>query len=456
MYSVENSQHIGSGFSSEAKVSRLSFHGQLILNTLWFGLNAQSSALLPIVIPTQILLFISSNQVGSAQQVFFLSWLMIIASIISLFMPPLIGKLSDQTPSGFGRRRPYIVIGGLLLVLSTPLLVDAGSMVIFLVGLALLLVGKNVLTPAYQGLMPDRVPEEQRGETAGFIGGMTLLGNVVGLGLAAWLLGGINQHAYSMAMIRSNAGIYYIVTACLVLVGVLVTVFGVREIPLLIHKRELINKKERTLLEFLQRFLQDWIEPWRAFNFRMVFLTRASLMLGLALFMTYIEYYFARVQHIANFVLVTGIVALLALGGAVVSGLVSGILSDRVKRRAPVVGIATLCMSLASLAFVIFPENLTSWLWLLGVMFGLGYGAYTSVNWALAIDVLPSLEKAGKDLGVWNASTTLPTIMAPLLGSVMINAATGFGQTALGYRLVFGVAALFFLLAAVGVLFVKK
>lgn len=456
MFSVQDSECVGHGLRGEVKVSRLSLRGQLILNTLWFGLNAQSSALLPIVIPTQIVLFISSNQFGSAQQVLFLSWLMIAASIISLFMPPLIGTLSDQTSSGFGRRRPYIVIGGLLLALSTPLLVEAGSMVIFLVGLALLLLGKNILTPAYQGLMPDRVPVEQRGETAGFVGGMTILGNVVGLGLAAWLLGGINQHAYNMGMIRSNAGIYYIVTACLVLVGVLVTVFGVRELPLLTRKRELVNKGDRTLLEFTQRFLQNWMEPWRNYNFRMVFLTRASLMLGLALFMTYIEYYFARVQHIANFVLVTGIVAMLALGGAVVSGLVTGILSDRFKRRAPLVGIATLCMSLASLAFVIFPENLMTWLWLLGVMFGLGYGAYTSVNWALSVDVLPSLEKAGKDLGVWNASTTLPTIMAPLLGSVIINIAAGAGQTALGYRLVFGVAGLFFLLAAVGVMFVKK
>jgi len=257
-------------------------------------------------------------------------------------------------------------------------------------------------------------------------------------------------------MIRSNTGVYYIVTACLVLVSVLVTVFGVREIPLMRRKHELVIEKEKTLLEFIQRFLKNWIEPWRTYNFRMVFLTRASLMLGLALFMTYIEYYFARVQHIANFVLVTGIVAMLALGGAVVSGLVSGILSDRFKRRAPLVGTATLCMSLTSMAFVIFPENLMTWIWLLGVMFGLGYGAYTSVNWALSIDVLPSLEKAGKDLGVWNASTTLPTIMAPLLGGVIINVAAGAGQTALGYRLVFGVAGLFFLLAAVGVMFVKK
>jgi len=113
-------------------------------------------------------------------------------------------------------------------------------------------------------------------------------------------------------------------------------------------------------------------------------------------------------------------------------------------------------MGLASLAFVIFPNNLITWLWLLGVMFGLGYGAYTSVNWALSIDVLPSLEKAGKDLGVWNASTTLPTIMAPLLGSVIINVAAEAGQTALGYRMVFGAAALFFFLASAGMLFVKK
>ncbi len=456
MFFTKNSAFVSSGQGSEVKVAKLSISGQLVLNVLWFALNAQSAALLPIVLPTQIVLFISSNQVGSTQQVVFLSWLIMVAAIVSLFIPPIIGRLSDQTSSDFGRRRPYIVIGCLLLLLSTPLLVDAGNMVIFLVGLSLLLLGKNILTPAYQSLIPDRVPKEQRGETAGYVGGMTILGNVVGLGLAALLLGGINQHAYSMSMIRSNAGIYYLVTTFLVLVGVLVTVFGVREIPLLSGKHVFARKRARTLFGFAHRFLLDWIDPWRSHNFRIVFLTRASLMLGLLLFMTFIEYYFARVQHIANFVQVTGIVAILALGGAVVSGLVSGILSDRFKRRAPVVCVATLCMSLAALVFVIFPANLVTWLIPLGLMFGLGHGAYTSVGWALSIDVLPSLEKAGKDLGIWNASTTLPAVMAPLLGSVIINGAAGAGQIVLGYQLVFGTAALFFLLAAVGVLFVRK
>jgi MFS family permease len=438
------------------KVARLSVRKQLTLNVLWFGLNAQSAALLPIVIPTQIVLFISSSQVGSAQQVLFLSWLMVAASVISLFMPPAIGTLSDRTCGGFGRRRPYIAIGGLLLLMSTPLLVDSSSMLIFLVGLSLLLIGKNVLTPAYQSLVPDHVSKEQRGETAGYVGGMTILGNVVGLGLAAWLLGGVSQHAYNASMIRSNAGIYYAVTAFLVLLGLVITVFGVREIPLLVHKHESAARTQETLRRFAFRFLHDWIDPWRNFNFTMVFLTRASLMLGLALFMTYIEYYFARVQHVANFVQVTGVVAILALGGAVVSGVVSGILSDRIKRRAPVVCVATLFMSLATLAFVIFPNTLMAWLWPLGIFFGLGYGAYSSVDWALSIDVLPCMEKAGKDLGVWNASGTLPAIAAPILGSVIINMAAGAGQTVIGYQLVFGTASFFFLLAAIGILFVRK
>src|SRR6266436_8674100 len=276
---VKQSERIPGRWGGDVEVPRLSVRKQLTLNVLWFGLNAQSAALLPIVIPTQIVLFISSSQVGSAQQVLFLSWLMAGASVISLFMPPAIGTLSDRTCGGFGRRRPYIAIGGLLLLMSTPLLVDSSSMVIFLVGLSLLLIGKNVLTPAYQSLVPDHVSKEQRGETAGYVGGMTILGNVVGLGLAAWLLGGINQHSYNAGMIRSNAGIYYIVTAVLMLVGVLVTVFGVREIPLLARKREFASKREMQLTEFARRFLSDWIDPWRNFNFTMVFLTRAFLML---------------------------------------------------------------------------------------------------------------------------------------------------------------------------------
>ena len=53
----------------------------MILNILWFPLNAETAALLTIVIPTQILLFVPSSEVGSAEQATVLSWLAVAASI---------------------------------------------------------------------------------------------------------------------------------------------------------------------------------------------------------------------------------------------------------------------------------------------------------------------------------------------------------------------------------------
>jgi MFS family permease len=174
------------------------------------------------------------------------------------------------------------------------------------------------------------------------------------------------------------------------------------------------------------------------------------------LYIQFAEYYFARVQHIENFVQVTAVVAVLALGGGVISGLVFGIFSDHLKRRAPLVSASTICMSLAAVAFVVFPSSFAIWLWPLGILFGLGYGVYMSVDWALSIDALPSLEHAGKDLGLWDASVTLPAIIAPLFGSLLINIGAHFGRLELGYRMVFTAAAIFLVVAAICVLFVRE
>ncbi len=435
-----------------ATPKRLTVRDQLVLSIFWFSLNIQNAALFPIVIPLQILLFVPPGQVGNAQQALLLGWISTLGAVVSLIMPPLFGMLSDNTRGSWGRRRPYIAAGAVLLVLSALLLAVAGRIVIFVLALMINQVGSNAANASYQALLPDLVPREQRGEASGYMGLMTILGSIGSLVLAALLLGQVSLTSTGSDVIRHGATLFYVLTGIALLVGALITVIGVHEIPLMPTASKLLQKKESIRLRFRRWFGSNWIDPWREYNFRLIFFTRFAVMMGLTLFMTFIEYYFANVAHETNFVQATAVVALLALFGAICSAFLLGIYSDRV-RRAPIVCVSTLLMATASFAFVIAPGSFP--LWILGILFGVGYGAYTSVDWALAVDAMPQLSTVGKDFALWGSSTNLSSILAPAMGSFIIYLVSFYAATALGYRLVFAVATLFLIYGAIFVLKIR-
>ena len=421
-------------------MKRLSGSEQITLSLLWFSLNFETAALLPIVIPAQLLLFVSPGAVGNAQQAVALSVLSAVGAVIALIAQPLTGAMSDRTRLRLGRRRPYVLLAGAIYVVSMAALAWSPGLLVFVIGFLLSQVAANVGTAAYQGLLPDRVPLEQRGAASGYLGMMTILGNVGSLVVAAALLASVAPGPKLSSEVRSGATIFYVVGIVVLVVGTAVTVIGIREAP------APAAAPERSWLEL-------WISPLRHDNFRWVFLTRISVMLGLTLFLTFIEYYFANVAHVSNFVQSTAAVALLALGGAVIGAMTLGSVSDRIGR-VGIVAVASGLMTIAALTFVVAP---TIPLWPLGLIFGAGYGAYTSVDWALAVDSLPVLSAAGKDMGVWSIASNLPAVIAPLLGGALIGGAGAMGiSTEAAYRSVFALAGGFLLLGALFVFKVRE
>ncbi|MBE3561951.1 MAG: MFS transporter [Ktedonobacteraceae bacterium] len=75
-------------------------------------------------------------------------------------------------------------------------------------------------------------------------------------------------------------------------------------------------------------------------------------------------------------------------------------------------------MTLAALTFILLQNQYAALL--AGAFFGVAFGAYSSVDWALTTDVLPPTDEAGKFMGIWTAMGILPQVAATAVGGVVL------------------------------------
>jgi MFS family permease len=102
----------------------------------------------------------------------------------ALFLPLLVGSLSDRTQSRFGRRLPYAFVGVPLLVAPLVILPFAHGYAEAVALVSLFFVGYHVYYPPYQALFADLVPTSHQGRAQGWQGVMR------GLGLGVALVAG--------------------------------------------------------------------------------------------------------------------------------------------------------------------------------------------------------------------------------------------------------------------------
>ena len=415
--------------------ARMSHVRQAFLSLFWFGLQAHWAAILLITLPQQA--FLIGGDAAKGQT---LGIVLLLGAVVSMVVAPLFGALSDRTITRFGRRRPWIVVGTLLNVVGlfalayTPRANDLSSLPLFVLAFMWVELANNLANAPFNALIPDLVPKAQRGSASGWFGLMNILGSFTGA---------VTGLVFTRAGVTDIPAIYQFLAVVLVL-SMIGTVLSVKE-PQVLHPPAPFR---------LDDFLRGLVTPFRDHDFRWVFWTRFLWVMGTFTVQEFLLFFMRDV--VKNFSLFGQTVAENAesavsffsaalLLGAVGPSLIAGILSDRFGRKI-MVYVSSGLQAIVPIIFVL--SGSFELAVLMGLVFGIGYGAYQAVDWALAVDVLPKGEAAAKDMGIWHASLVLPQVLAPAITGFTLTALKPSGLL-LGYTVVFVMTAMWFVLGTV-------
>ncbi len=374
-------------------VKPLTRFGLFGISVYWLAVNLHWSALLVAIVPHQVAVM---HPTGHG---LILSFILGAGALVALVMPPVVGAYSDHCAHPMGRRRPYMLAGTASNLLGLALLCWAGEnhmLGLYLAGYMVVQFGSNLATAAYSGVIPDIVPPDQRGAASGWMAAMTQMGNILGA------LGGgvLIQRGHALAA-------YGIIGGMLVLL-LTITVVTTRETAL-------SKPTEKPTLGAIIKSL--WIDPRHYPDFAWVWFTRFLFTAGMWMVQPFIQYYLRDVIGSPKPAEDAGRIIGVALVGATVTGLIGGSVSDRLGRKR-VVYAANGLMAVVALAFMVVRSMEA--VYVTAVVYGLAFGAYYSVDWALGCDVLPRKEEAGKDMGVWHISMVLPQSLAPFLSGLLL------------------------------------
>lgn len=345
-------------------------------------------------------------------------------AIASMVATIVFGALSDRTRSRFGRRNPWIAAGGVLLGLAATTMSFTGDFAVLVVLWVVFQIGLAVVLAPLFAVLPERVSPHNLGKASTLIGFGQLLAQSAGA-----VIGGAH-----ITMPRD--GLRWLPWLIAVTMIVFVTLAPEKD------NRE----AAREPLSF-GAMLRSFVPP-KDRDFLLALGGRFLLLLSFMMVLLY--QLFVLTDYIGMDVAAAG--AVIGTGGlvmAVSSGiatLISGPLSDRIQRRKPVVIAASLVFAAAELPLV-FAADLTAF-YLFLALGGFAYGMYIAVDQALLAEVLPDAENQGKDMGILNIANTGPQILAPIVAGVVVSIA--------GFQLVFGVAVLLAVVAALALIPIRR
>ena len=345
----------------------------------------------------------------------------------SLVANLLFGNLSDRTRSVFGRRAPWIVAGGVV-----------GGISLFLIGIlsnpwaigviyCICMFGLNMMIAPVIATLSDRVPDDMRATMSAFMSAGTTCGTSLGTLIGARFI--------------------TIQLPGFIIAGILMGIAGICTVA--VWPREKSSKDMPAVKGGLGDLLASFRPPvkgardfWLAFTGRTLLIFSYYMILNYQLYI--LESYIGQDKAAAAATISAMSVITMVVG--LIGSLTSGAISDFIGRRKLPVIIASILLVIGY--FLPWVMKSASSMIMFAGFAGLGYAVYGAVDQALNVDVLPSKEEAGKDLGILNIATTLGQMVGPIITSILV----GVG----GYTLVFPTAIIFAFIACIFIQLIRS
>lgn len=412
---------------SQLNPAKLGLGRHLGLGSYWLGTYFLVTPVYTILLQVQV-----AETVGKSGQALGVGFATFAGGVLALLVPPVVGHYSDNLRSRWGRRKPVLVAGTAGSVLAMAVMWQAQNYPAVFAGFVLAVTFVNVAGAAYVACIPDTVHGGETGRASGVLGFFVQLGSV--LSLVTLLIASRSGH------LRATYGVI-IAVLVLTLIPTL-WALGRSEGPRAEPDLEVLGSLDR-----LRRFLS----PLWTGDFGWAVFTRLLYMSAFYTVLPFLLYSFRDLQRVPRPDQFTATFELIVTAVAVPVALVCGWLSDRSGRKRFVYAAGAIA-ALVLLVFGLGPVLPASVVLGMGVVYGLGYGTYVAVDWALALDTLPNPERPAKDLGLFHVADALPRVLMPLFASLVL---ASFNQLApnAGYRAMFLLAVLLY---GAGTLFVSR
>jgi MFS family permease len=348
---------------------------------------AQAGAFICFIPLLTLLLPEKAEQIGGADKALLLGQAAMLGGLAAAVSNLLFGALSDGTKSRLGRRRPWILAGFAASALALAMIGSARDPFQLAIGVVAFQLAVNALYAPLMALVPDMVPNDQKGLVCAWTGIALPIANLFTALVVSRLAG------------SATAQFAVVIAAAAVLV-----------LPFALTLREpLVPRQVREPFRLSFVALKDR-------TFRLAFSARLLLESAVAINTLYL-FFFLQAQPASSapegwsVAQVFGALLIASTLAAAASGFAGGILSDRLRQRRAFVFAGGAGMAVALALFVGWPT------WpgplIAQLLFGIGHGLHATAVAAMTAQILPDPQKSGRDLGVMNMAVALPQGLAP-------------------------------------------